>query len=122
MNFEDMDMDLDGMLEGLKDFLNKMKDVDSKIISDRISYVQRDRWYHIQTGPHILSDNPNAYLTVIAVESFDQKNKSEPCGVEIYDSREEAIKGHDYWRRTMMDNPPNIFKDQCTGKIITIDF
>lgn len=108
-------------LLGMLEMLDKIINMDSsKIISDRISTPIG--YYCIQTGPHLFVDNPDAYITVIGVESYDGKYKTEPCGVETFESREDAIKGHDYWRRACMDNPMRVLKDATTGKIITVDF
>lgn len=118
MDFENMSMS--DFFERLHEAAEKMRDLDSKVVSDRISTPLG--WYNVQTGPHLFSDNPEAHVTVLAVESYDHEHTSKPCGVQLYDSREEAMSGHDYWRRTVMDFPMRMMKDAVTGETITIDF
>ncbi|MDE7089077.1 MAG: hypothetical protein K2O54_03065 [Prevotella sp.] len=119
-DFDFENMNIGEMLEKLAEAAARMKDISKKVVADRISTPLG--WYHIQTGPHIMSDNPDAYVTVLAVESFDHEHETKPCGVELYDSREEAMRGHDYWRRACMDNPMRIMKDAVTGEVITVNF
>ena len=42
------------------------------------------------------------------------------AAVENVKTREEAVKVHDFWVKTIIDNPPLMLKDIRTGEVIMI--
>lgn len=101
-----------------KDF-EKIEKAAKQVISDRISSPVGA--YDIQTGPHPFGPTAGQWVTVMAVTTKDGKHYG-PVGVEIFDDEESAMKGHDSWRRIVMDSPPLVLKDAITEKVTVIGF
>ena len=76
--------------------------------------------YYVETGPCIFK---GGLVTVCAIEQRDrngQKTIIGPCGVQAYETLEEAKEGHAYWLNLCRTNPPLFLKDAITNKVYSV--
>lgn len=115
----DFDNLLNGFSEMLKEFDKALDKCMEQGFSDSVSTPIGQFYIETAPFPDFMSNiEPHKWVTVVGVE---KNNKAYgPSGVEFYDDRESAMKGHDEWRHLIIDTPPCVLKDVNTGKLTYI--